>query len=247
MKSDGYNSSYTLATPNRVITNLSWFDTVKFVLMDHTCGNKSCGKVKPAAHCYASCMQNQLVLHCTVCRIFPVAVSAEWKGNPRACMCVPVIAIHLPLCADMGCFSAVTQCSFYPVPLAVSPLSLSLSSSFSLVTQLPAQSDVSNLLLSNTLALLGEAELLSPPPASSRLMFTPFSSAPSLPYTFIILFATVTLYISSVRLRISPFTSPFFLLCLSLIWLARPRWFICVIFLILCLLSCKTGLTWKQG
>lgn len=100
----------------------------------------------------------------------------------HVCVCVPVIAVHLPLCADMGCFSVVTQCSFYPVPLAVSP-SLSLSSSFSVVTQLRAQSDVSHHLLSNTLALLGEAKLAQPtphPPASRRLMFTPFSSAPSL-------------------------------------------------------------------
>lgn len=149
------------------------------------------------------------------------------KSYLRACMhvCVPVIAIHLPLCADMGCFSAVTQCSFYPVPLAVSPLSL--SSSFSLVTQLPAQSDVSNHLLSNTLALLGEAVLLSPPPASSRLMFTPFSSAPSLPYTFIILFATVTLYISSLRFHIFPFTSPFFVMLLFNLTCSPPLVYLC--------------------
>lgn len=102
------------------------------------------------------------------------------------CACLPVTAVHLPLCPDMGSFSAGAQCSSYSLPpfcpslslpLSVSLLSVSPSLSLSLlyssvVTELSAQSNVFQHLLSHTLALLGEVEV------PSSLLLSPIPSFP---------------------------------------------------------------------
>lgn len=95
------------------------------------------------------------------------------------CICVPFKAVHLPLCADMGSFSAAKQCSFYSLPLSVSPLCHSCSLALSLF------------LFSNTAlclsappfrytCLLGEAALSSPVLSPLPSLSGAFSSSPSI-------------------------------------------------------------------
>lgn len=166
------------------------------------------------------------------------------------CVCVPFIAVHLPLCVDMGSFSAAKQCSFYSLPLSPlsvspslslflsSPLSRPLSSNSSLLSLMPFSTSF------QILALLGEAELpsspvLSPLPSSSGAFSFPFCLPLSLfLYTFFILFPAVSHWLSI-----------FLLICISVL----PHWCLFHHFpsaslsLCHCLCLLKVGQTWKQS
>ena len=179
------------------------------------------------------------------------------------CVHVPVIAVHLPLCADMGSFSAATQCSFYSLPLSLSrSLSLFLSPPLSLT-----HSCSSPLFLSGNTALsLPSVTFFStsfhihslikgtsfPPPSCSahspptRAPFAVPSVSPPPPlslslYTFVIL---------SLFYSLAPAFSPLSPSSLSASLSSSTSLFLslsfCLSFSLSLSLSCKVGQTWKQ-